>query len=406
MDVVTHALSGLAIQQLLPRKPQTRWLPIFFMLAACLPDLDILLCTTPQLFLSLHRGISHSIFAVPILALFLAILAYPLRRKKTFMRLKLGKLWMVFGCCLLVHLWLDAITTFGTRLFLPFSSYRVRLNANFILDFFLLLPLLGLVAASFFSRTKRRIFGALALCWLVLYPCANMSLARVAERNLVAELSAQGKEVHKAVLLPDFFTPLYWRAVTIERDPHHGTGAGPGENLVQREYSLGALGHPRGMPAEYRPLPPEVSMHMAAQSETARDFFNLMLMPVWRPLSERGIKSATLALSFLPSEEAELPDGTHVLRSLSDEELRALRFLAIDDLRFGSGLALGRKLLNLREPGDGRSTMPFLLLAVLDAEDTLLLERMLLHDMREDTGWKSPVPPEPQSFPRWLLGLD
>lgn len=398
MDVVTHALSGLALQQLLPRKPQTRWLPIFFMLAACLPDLDILLCWTPQLFLTLHRGVSHSIFAVPVLAFVLAILAYPLRRKRTFTRLKMGPLWLAFCLCLLLHLWLDAITTFGTRVFLPFSSYRVRLNANFILDFFLLLPLLGLVVASFVGKAKRRVFGAAALAWLVLYPCANMGLGRVAESNLVADLTARGHEVREVVLLPDFFTPLYWRAITMENVPEEGIG--------QYEYSLSALGRPRGMPAQYEPLPVEVSRHMAAQSETARDFFNLMLMPVWRPLSARGVKSATLALSFLPGEEDERPDGSHVLRSLSDEEVREMRFVAIDDLRFGSGLALGRKLLNLRERDDAKSTKPFLLLAVLDGEDTLLLERMLLHDMREDTGWKSPVPPRPQSFGHWLLGID
>ena len=398
MDVVTHALSGLAVQQLLPRRPQTRWLPIFFMLAACLPDLDVLLCTTAQLFLTLHRGISHSFFALPFLAFFLALLAWPLRRRKTLMRMKLGQVWLVFCLCLVLHLWLDSITSFGTRLFLPFFSSRVRLNACFILDFFLLLPLLCLVVASLVSKTRRKTFGALALAWLVLYPTSNMALGRMAETNLLTELSAKGSEVRGAVLLPDFFTPLYWRAITIENVPEQG--------LVQYEYSLNGLGRPRGTPTAYAPLPVEVSRHMAAQSEAARDFFNLMLMPVWRPLTDRGVQSATLALSFLPGEEDGRPDGTHVLRSLSAEELRSLRFVAIDDLRFGSGLAFGRKLLELRGRNENTPARPFTMLAVLDSEDTVLLERLLLHDMRADTGWKTPTPPMPQSFGRWLLGLD
>ena len=152
MDIVTHAISGALIAYALPQRPKVRFGILFFALAACVPDLDILFCTTPALFLNLHRGISHSIFVAPLLALLLALLAYPLRRASTPQAFSLRTLWLLSLVCLLVHIALDCITTYGTMIFLPFSDFRVRLNAVFIVDVFLTLPLLVLFCICAFKR--------------------------------------------------------------------------------------------------------------------------------------------------------------------------------------------------------------------------------------------------------------
>ncbi|MDO5536316.1 MAG: metal-dependent hydrolase [Desulfovibrionaceae bacterium] len=405
MDIVTHAASGALVALALPRMPATRWAVPLFCLAACLPDLDILLCSSPALFISLHRGFSHSLLFAPVLALVAATLSRPLWRSSTYHNLSLGRLWLLFLGCLLIHLGLDCVTTFGTRIFLPFSEMRVRLNAVFIVDPFLTVPLLALVVWGCFSRRLRRRLGCIGLVWLALYPCVCLGLNHVNSRMLETELAAENRNISHMTMLPDFFTPFYWRAVYVETMPD-------GCQVV-REQSLGGLGRLRGSAASYTHLPEDLALHLAAQSTECRDFLEMMLLPVMRPMSVRNIAAARVALGFLPDRDA-LPDFNrpvcfpnldhdgHAAAGLANYECDGLKYFVLTDLRFGSGLALGRELLAMR-PRAGR---PFRLLVVLDGEDNVLLERMVFSDIRKDTGWKRPVPPEPQTFLNWLVGIN
>ncbi len=399
MDIVTHAVSGLVVAAALPKRPATRWTPFFFMLAACLPDFDILFASTPALFLNLHRGISHSVFAAPVLALLLAFCAWPLRRRQTRDRMSIRGLWLAFAACLYLHILLDCFTTYGTMAFLPFSSCRVRLNANFIVDLFMTLPLIGLLIAGAVLRHKARLLAGLGLAWLVLYPCFNMGVNALAGKNLAETLHAENRKVVEMSVLPDFFSPLFWRALVIEQTE---------DGYVEQEVSISALGSIRGAVQSFTPVPPALQAHLSAQSENCRDFFKLMLMPVYRPFSERGRKAAVVALSFLPPPHDDIRPGSgnkgnsgHNLRPISPDKADKLNFLLIHDLRFGSGLAFGRQLLGMR-PNAG---LPFMLLVVTDDEDNLLLERIIFRDAGRDTGWQSPEPPGPQNFGSWLLGL-
>lgn len=398
MDIVTHAVSGLLVSQALPKKPKTAWLPFFCVLAACLPDFDILFASTPTLFLNLHRGISHSLALVPFLALFLALIAWPLRRKTTVNRLGIRSLWLCFASCLCIHIALDCFTTYGTMIFLPFSSHRIRLNANFIVDLFLTIPLVILLVCGLIRKSRARVLALAGIVWLFLYPCTNIGLNALAGKHFADTLKDQGREVVRMEILPDFFSPLFWRAIFVEKGPDGG--------LLQQEQSISGLGNARGASQDYTPLPANLQAHLAAQSGYCRDFFDLMLLPVCRPLSERGRQSAIVALSFLPPDSdartQTLEHTGHSLHPLDPHTADSLKYLLVYDLRFGSGLAIGRRLLSLRP----NANLPFMLLVVLDREDNLLLERLIFSDARMDTGWHDPTPPEPQSFGRWLLGLD
>ncbi len=405
MDVVTHAASGALVALALPRRPMVRWCLPFFAACACLPDLDIVLSTSPGLFIALHRGISHSLVLAPLLAFVWALLARPLWRPATKDHLPLGRLWLSFWTCLIIHLWLDCITTFGTRVFLPFSELRVRLNAVFIVDLFLTVPLLTLTLWAWLSERLRRRLAAAGLVWLVLYPCLCMGLNHLNARALEANLSRDGQTVSHTTLLPDFFTPFYWRALYIETMPDGCH--------VLREQSVSGLGRPRGRAGMYTPLSRSLTAHLSAQSRVCRDFMDMMLLPVVTHLDERGIRAARVALSFLP--DVELPPAArdcvisfernqhegHPSVDMDAYACGGLKYLVISDLRFGSGLALGRTLLGKRP----NANIPFRLMVVLDGEDNVLLERAVFSDIGRDSGWRQPSPPEPQTFCRWLTGM-
>ena len=75
MDPITHAASGAVAMLSLPNRPATRWAVPLAAIASASPDIDVALCHTPLEFLLLHRGITHSLAAAPLLGLLLTLLA-------------------------------------------------------------------------------------------------------------------------------------------------------------------------------------------------------------------------------------------------------------------------------------------------------------------------------------------
>src|SRR6185436_9572713 len=78
-----------------------------------------------------HRGFTHSILFQLLL---IPIAAYFLKRlynKKVF---SLNGWMLLIGSNLFLHIFLDALTAYGTGWFEPFSHYRVSFNTLFILD--------------------------------------------------------------------------------------------------------------------------------------------------------------------------------------------------------------------------------------------------------------------------------
>ena len=276
MDPLTHAASGAVAMLALPRRPATRWAVPLAALVAAFPDIDIAFVRGPLQFLQLHRGITHALFYLPLLALLPALAARPLWKRDTPGRWPLPLVWLFFGGLILLHIWLDCITTYGTMIFLPFSAERVRLNGVFIIDLLLTLPLLAAVWLALRRSTVRP--ARLALCWLVLYPCCAIGLNSHLAAAYRAELAGQGREIERLVVLPDAFSPVYWRALYEERQSN---------GLVVRADGLTALGraHERGFP---RPaLRPELAASLREQSTICRDFLDFSLLPLTLPVPEK-----------------------------------------------------------------------------------------------------------------------
>lgn len=396
MDIVTHAISGSLVALVLPQRPRLRFFLPFFAVVACLPDIDILFGRSPSLFLNLHRGITHALVALPVLAFAASLLPWIFRKKETAETFSFRGLWLSCLVCLVIHVALDCVTTYGTMIFLPFSPVRVRLNAVFIVDLFLSVPMLVLLITALIRKKSAGKLACAGLVWMTLYPSICLGLNQLATEAVHSRLEAENRHIEDIVLLPDFFTPLFWRAVFIERVED--------DRALEMEASVSGLGQWRGPAIAHTPLPENQANHMAAQSEIAADFLNLMLMPVVRPLPEKHREAALVALSFLPpktgAEQGEKGAG-HAIHPVDEKVANTLQFLLVYDLRFGSGLAIGRELLGRRP----RANIPFRLMVVLDKDDNVLLERVVFSDARQDSGWTPPEPPRPQTLGQWLLGI-
>ena len=402
MDPITHAASGAVAMLAMPSRPASRWAVPLAALAAASPDIDVLMANTPMQFLLLHRGITHSLFVAPLLGLVLALVGFTLWRTQTAGHWRFTKTWLFMTAMVLLHIWLDCITTYGTMIFLPFSHMRVRLNAVFIIDLLVTLPLLW---GIWRWRAKRGLL-LLAVAWLFAYPGISIGLNAWHTTQTRAHLVAQGRTPTEVVVLPDAFSPLFWRALYSETTPN-----GP---MVCTQ-GLNALGTPRGPETAATALPTSLARDLAQQSVMADAFLQFTLLPVVAPLPADMLPVAPLA-----AQPTNSP---------------AVSYIMVHDLRFGSSLAFVRNLMAMRPSAD----IPFKYMAELTTapapaeQDTptaesesapkgdkataptistaqtfsqlLLRERMRFSDSGRDSLWHAPRPPTQPSLLQWLVGL-
>lgn len=162
MDTISTAVGGALLARALPREkagPAAVWAVT---LGSVVPDADVVadfLSRDPLAVLTVHRGFTHSLVGVAVLAPLGALLLRRFSPDKNFRRLlalvTLGLLW---------HLFTDLATSWGTMVFYPFSRTRVVWDLMFIVDFafsaILLLP--HLAAWIYAERARAPESGALA----------------------------------------------------------------------------------------------------------------------------------------------------------------------------------------------------------------------------------------------------
>jgi inner membrane protein len=122
MDSLTHGLLGLAIGALRRPDGDRTAVLVACVFAAEIPDLDYLWPADNSVLHSLkaHRGLSHSLFAAPLVALASTALT-----KLIFRRARAVSMFLwCLPAVLFAHLLADAWTGWGTRL-----AYRFRMRA-------------------------------------------------------------------------------------------------------------------------------------------------------------------------------------------------------------------------------------------------------------------------------------
>lgn len=183
MDNLTHTLTAVAMSQAgLNRK--TRFATLALIAGANAPDIDIVSSLGgAATYLKYHRGITHSILGVVVLAAILAAIIYVVGRKARPSRKPsvppLDGRWL-FAVSLIAttsHLLMDFTNSYGVRPFMPFSGRWVAWDIMFIVDpLLLVLLIIGLGLPAVFrlvseevgaKKTPSRAGAIFALCCLV-----------------------------------------------------------------------------------------------------------------------------------------------------------------------------------------------------------------------------------------------
>lgn len=151
MDSLTHIVLGAAIGEAVLGKKIGRKAMLWGALADTIPDFDVFAspCVTDAQQLLIHRGITHSFFFILLMAPLLGWLF-----SKWFKKSEVSwKQWtLLFFLGMFTHVLIDSMTSYGTGLFEPFSSYRVSFNTIFVADPFYTIPFLLCILIALIAK--------------------------------------------------------------------------------------------------------------------------------------------------------------------------------------------------------------------------------------------------------------
>ncbi len=300
MDPLTHTATGL----FLSRIGLKRWTPLatpILLLAANAPDIDIVTAWGgPLNYLHYHRHLTHSLVAMPVMALLSVLLVRLVARKPVH--------WAgaFFAALIAVaaHLLLDLTNAYGVRLLLPFSAKWLRLDLNNIYDVWIWAVFLLCVAGPFVGRLvgseiasggapgqhHGRGFAWLALLFVLVYDCGRGVLHARAVATLESILY-DGAAAVRVAALPGPANPMLWKGVADTGDFY----------VVENVDLLESFDPARGQ-ILYKP-PPDAAIEAARRTPAFQEMERFSQFPLWR---------------VLPAPD--LPDG---------------RMVQLSDLRFG-----------------------------------------------------------------------
>jgi inner membrane protein len=235
MDNVCHTLVGAAFGEA-GLKRHTRFGSATLMIAANLPDVDVLVFATDVPSVAFRRGWTHGILAQALLPLALAGLVFavdrwwPARRNPDVTRstspprASMHALVMLSYVGVLSHVFLDYLNNYGVRLLMPFSGEWFYGDALFIIDPWLWLTL---GAGILLARTNRRWGFSAARVSLVIAAAyvAAMLVSAHAARIFVQETwsADRGRDPRALMVGPLPVTPLR-RLVIVDAGDHYETG--------------------------------------------------------------------------------------------------------------------------------------------------------------------------------------
>ncbi len=279
MDNLTHTAIGL----FLARAGARKWTPratAILLLASNAPDIDVLSAAAgPLAYLHYHRGLTHALMAMPVLALLSVALVRMAGRKPLYWpgALAAGMLGVA------AHLLLDWTNIYGVRLLLPFSGRWLRLDSTAVVDPWIWAIAAAALAGPFLARLvgseiaagggKPRHHGrgaaGFALAAVMALDCGRLVLHSRAVAMLEARVY-QGDSPSRVAALPNAFNPLRWRGL-VETPAFYAI-----EDLdVTGDFD------PARAQILYKP-DADPALDAAARTPVFREFLRFNQFPLWR----------------------------------------------------------------------------------------------------------------------------
>ena len=225
MDNVCHTLVGAAFGEA-GLKRRTRYGNVALMIAANVPDIDVLVFATDTIPVSFRRGWTHGIAAQLLLPVMLTglfvLVGRRARSHDSGPPLRAGWLLALSYVGVFSHVLLDYLNNYGVRLLTPFDWRWFYGDAVFIVDPWLWL---ALGAGVWLARRQRAPLPARrALVVSAIYIVLMIVAARMAREYVAAAWrAARGAEPVAVMAGPVPVSPIT-RVVVIDAGAHYETG--------------------------------------------------------------------------------------------------------------------------------------------------------------------------------------
>ncbi len=205
MDPVTHITTGALGAQVVRRPYEGRFITLFSIIASWLPDIDNLAgIIGPEFYIIHHRGITHSIMGGFFLSSLLVVVF------RLFIRsFPIAKGFIISYLLILVHIFLDLITLYGTQIFFPFTSRRYSRECVFIIDPFYTFLMVIIPYLSVQSKINKKKIAILGLVWVFLYPMANLGIKYTLQNSIEGDLKKKRIVFERVHVLSEVFTPFF-----------------------------------------------------------------------------------------------------------------------------------------------------------------------------------------------------
>ncbi len=278
MEPATHTLTGY----LMSRTGLRDWCPgatPVLLLAANVPDIDFAAWLGGDLtLLDWHRGPTHALFSVALMALLPLLLVRPFLRRPFSWR----RAYAVSVLGVLSHLALDGMNIYGVRYLEPFRKEYFGLGVAAVADLWLLAGLLAAAGWLLISRLVSAEIGAApvrgrrmawaGLAFVLLWVGGRYVLRERAATVLESWLYG-GEAPVRVAALPRFATPFSWVGLVETNSAYR---------LIDIDLLSGNF-DPSGGRTFYKPEP-SPAIEAARRTDTYRRFSRFLAYEMWRVL--------------------------------------------------------------------------------------------------------------------------
>ena len=221
MDSITQAVLGASIQGALLGRWQGRRALLYGAMLGTLPDLDVIIDYGDAVAdMTYHRGFSHSLLVLSILAVLFTALTRWLRPNPAY---STRRLFLAVWLALITHPLLDAFTSYGTQLFWPLQTPPVAWSSVFIIDPLYTVPLLVAVIVGLVRglRDKPQWLAITALSLSSIYLVSTLAGKWMAEQRVQDVLAERGIQADTLFSTPTPFNSLLWRVTVVDGTDYH-----------------------------------------------------------------------------------------------------------------------------------------------------------------------------------------
>jgi membrane-bound metal-dependent hydrolase YbcI (DUF457 family) len=266
LDNLTHSLVGVLIARSVGKErfPQAAAICV---VAANVPDIDIVTLYDPATYLTYHRHLTHALLAVPLMAaLALALVAGWNRLRAC----EAGNIWQWRSWALALaaaasHVALDMTNSYGVRLWLPFSNEWSSWDVFFIID----LVLWGLLLFATLGPilwNRKMLTARLGIAALFAYAGLTLAIKSGVAANVQQTVDDDANAV-VARLFPAPSTPWAW---SVHRDLRDGESIAHWDGLADVQSS----------PITFLPVEPQV-MDAVLATKLGRFYYDFARYPLF-----------------------------------------------------------------------------------------------------------------------------